>query len=143
MSSRSSNDLSASRAGASIAVFKDRKVLLVRRKHAPFAGLWSLPGGKTAPDETPRETAKRELKEETGIEAEVQGIVDTVQIAPDNDGPGYRLTVFYGRASGGRLEAGGDSDAAVWVDLDEIEALPMTPGAAESIWIAAHRVRGV
>ena len=69
--------------------------------------------------------------------------MDTVQIDPDNDGPAYRLTVLYGRASGGRLEAGGDSDAAVWVDLDEIEALPMTPGSAESIWIAAHRVRGV
>jgi 8-oxo-dGTP diphosphatase len=127
--------------GASIAVFRDRKVLLVRRKRAPFAGLWSLPGGKTERDETPRETVKRELREETGIEAEIQGIVDTVKVAPEESGPGYRLTVFYGRASGGQLEAGGDSDAAAWVDLDEIEALPMTPGTAELIWIAAHRVR--
>ena len=55
MSSRSASEqLTATRDGASIAVFKDRKVLLVRRKRAPFAGLWSLPGGKTEPVETPR-----------------------------------------------------------------------------------------
>ena len=142
MSSRSASAyLTASRDGASIAVFKDRMVLLVRRKHPPFAGLWSLPGGKTEPDETPRETAKRELKEETGIEAEIQGIVDTVRVAPETGRPNYRLTVFYGRASGGNLEAGSDTEAVHWVDLDEIEALPMTPRTTELIWIAAHRVR--
>ena len=72
----------APRDGASIAVFKDRKVLLVKRGTAPFAGLWSLPGGKIESRETPRQAACRELKEETGIEAEVEGIIDTVKVAP-------------------------------------------------------------
>ena len=135
----------ALRDGASIAVFKDRSVLLVKRGRAPFAGLWSLPGGKTEGDETPRAAACRELKEETGIEAEVEGIVDTVRVAAENDGSGrrvaYRLTVFYGRPTGGSLKAGGDSEAAEWVHLDDIGALPMTKGTAELIWIATHRVR--
>jgi mutator protein MutT len=140
MSSRSASEhLTATRDGASIAVFKDRKVLLVRRKRAPFAGLWSLPGGKTEPVETPRQTALRELKEETGIEAEIQGIVDRVEVV--SEGQAYRLTVFYGRPCGGNLKAGGDGEAAEWVDLDEIETIPITPGTAELIWIAAHRVR--
>jgi mutator protein MutT len=140
MSSRSASEhLTASREGSSIAVFKDRKVLLVRRKHAPFAGLWSLPGGKAEPNETPRETAMRELREETGIEAEIQGIVDKVEIA--SEGQGYRLTVFYGLPCGGNLKAGDDSETAKWVDLDEIETMPITPATAELIWIAAHRVR--
>ena len=98
----------APRDGASIAVFKDRKVLLVKRAVAPFAGLWSLPGGKLESRETPRQAACRELKEETGIEAEVEGIIDTVKVAPE--GPGdtatYRLTVFFGRPIGGSLTAG-------------------------------------
>ena len=135
----------ALRTGASIAVFKDRRVLLVKRGRAPFAGLWSLPGGKTEGDEAPREAACRELKEETGIEADVEGIVDTVRVATEDDGSGkavtYRLTVFYGRPTGGSLKTGGDSEAAGWVDLDDIEALPMTPGTAELIWLAAHRAR--
>jgi 8-oxo-dGTP diphosphatase len=135
----------ALRDGASIAVFKDRRVLLVKRGRAPFAGLWSLPGGKTEGDETPRETAHRELKEETGIEADIEGIVDTVRVAAENHGSGdrvtYRLTVFYGRPAGGSLRAGGDTETAEWVHLDDIEALPLTEGTAELIWTASHRVR--
>jgi len=133
----------APRDGASIAVFKDRKVLLVKRGRPPFAGLWSLPGGKVEGGETPRQAACRELKEETGIEAEIEGIIDTVRVA--SGAPGntmtYRLTVFYGRPTGGSLKAGGDSEAAEWVHLDDIDALPMTEGAAELIWTAMHRLQ--
>ena len=64
-------------------MFKDRKVLLVKRGRPPFAGLWSLPGGKLEGEEAPREAARRELKEETGIEAEVEGVVDMVKIPRD------------------------------------------------------------
>jgi 8-oxo-dGTP diphosphatase len=139
-----SKDAAPAHEGASIAVFKGRSVLLVKRARPPFAGLWSLPGGKTEGAETPRETACRELMEETGIAAEVEGIVDIVWIAAD-EGNGtpvtYRLTVFYGRHAGGSLKAGGDAEAAQWVHLDEIEALPMTEGTAETIWLAAHRLR--
>jgi mutator protein MutT len=128
--------------GASIAVFKDRKVLLVKRGRAPFAGLWSLPGGKVEGGETPRQAACRELKEETGIEAEVEGIIDTVKVVGSpGDTMTYRLTVFYGRPIGGNLEPGSDSEAAEWVHLDDIDALPMTEGTAALIWTAMHRLR--
>jgi 8-oxo-dGTP diphosphatase len=142
--SNTDQDLARVRDGASIAVFKDRKVLLVQRARAPFAGLWSLPGGKREGEETPREAARRELKEETGIEAEVEGVVDMVRIAGDeggSDGTTYRLTVFYGRPTGGVLRPGGDALAAEWVHLDEVDARPMTEGTADLIWVAAHKVR--
>jgi len=128
--------------GASIAVIKDRRVLLVRRARPPYAGLWSLPGGKTEANETAQDAVRRELNEETGIEAEIEGVVDT-KIVPDEGGDSitYRLTVFYGRPTGGRLEAGGDAEAAEWVHLDNVEALPMTPGTVYLIWVAAHRAR--
>jgi len=64
-----SKDAATARDGASIAVFKGRSVLLVKRARPPFAGLWSLPGGKTEGAEAPRETACRELMEETGLTA--------------------------------------------------------------------------
>ena len=138
------NDL-ALRDGASIALFKDRKILVVKRGRAPFAGLWSLPGGKVEGSETPRQAVCRELKEETGIEAEIEGIVDTVRVAAGNDGSGQavtcRLTVYYGRPSGGTLQAGSDAEAAEWVPLDDVDALAMTEGTAEIIWTAAHRLR--
>jgi 8-oxo-dGTP diphosphatase len=125
--------------GASIAVLSQNKVLLVRRGRAPSAGLWSLPGGKIEGSETPREAARRELKEETGLEADVEGVLDRVMV-PASDQT-YRLTVFYGRLTGGALRPGGDADNAEWVHLDEVEGRPMTEGTAELIWTAAHRLR--
>ena len=46
---------------------EDLKVLLIRRKHEPFAGRWAFPGGFAEMDETLEQSAKRELQEETGI----------------------------------------------------------------------------
>src|SRR6476659_7482551 len=44
-------------------------VLLVCRGEAPFEGMWAIPGGFKRPTETLDEAARRELSEETGVEA--------------------------------------------------------------------------
>ena len=48
-------------------VFKDDKVLLVRRAKAPSEDLWAIPGGKVRLGESLKKAAEREIKEETGI----------------------------------------------------------------------------
>lgn len=48
----------------------DVKVLLIERKNEPFKGDWAFPGGFVNIDETAEDAAKRELKEETGLEIE-------------------------------------------------------------------------
>ena len=128
--------------GASIAVFKDGAVLLVLRGRAPYAGRWSLPGGKIEAGESAAEAALRELEEETGVTAEIVGMLDRVEIpAPEPEGAFYRLTVFYGRHVAGAPRSGGDSQETQFVALDALETLLMTEGTASLIRRAAERLR--
>ena len=46
---------------------EDLQVLLIKRKHSPFAGMWAIPGGFVHMDEALEEAAARELAEETGV----------------------------------------------------------------------------
>lgn len=55
--------------GIGVIIIKDGKSLLGKRKNSHGAGYWAFPGGHLDYGETPEECAKRELKEETGIEA--------------------------------------------------------------------------
>ena len=55
------------RLGAIAVVLHQGKVLLVRRKNPPDAGLWGFPGGHVDAGETALDAAARELAEETGV----------------------------------------------------------------------------
>ncbi len=132
------------RQGASIAVFSENAVLLVRRRRGPFRGLWSLPGGSVEAGEEPRSAALRELLEETGISAHIDGKLDDVLIeTTEEDGTAsrYRLAVFYGSYRGGAARASSDADAVVWVTLDRLQDLVLTAGTADLIRLAAARRR--
>lgn len=75
-------------AGVGVVVLRDHEVLMIRRGRAPRRGQWSIPGGKQELGETWRETAVREVREETGVEIEILGIVDVVDaIIRDGDPP--------------------------------------------------------
>ncbi|MBW6492471.1 MAG: NUDIX hydrolase [Lentimicrobium sp.] len=56
---------------ADIVIFRkngnDVEVLLIKRGHEPFIGMWASPGGFIDMDETPEDAALRELQEETGL----------------------------------------------------------------------------
>ncbi len=58
-----------------IFVIKDGNVLLIKRASEPFKGEWMLPGGFIEIDEDAATAAKREAKEETGIDVELIGII--------------------------------------------------------------------
>jgi 8-oxo-dGTP diphosphatase len=110
--------------GAAVLVTDDEgRVLLVRRgKGATQAGRWCVPCGFVDYGEDVREAAARELREETGLEAEVG---DVVFVASNFHDPA-KLSVgiwFEGTVVGGTLRAGDDADDAGWFPLDELPDL--------------------
>ena len=56
------------------AVVHDGKILLLKRVKSPYKGYWALPGGMVEFGEHPQETAVREVKEETGLDATFEGM---------------------------------------------------------------------
>jgi len=72
----------------------DPRVLLIQRKHEPFAGRWALPGGFVDEGERLIDAARRELKEETGLE-----YADLEQLHtfgdPGRDPRGWTVSVAY------------------------------------------------
>lgn len=120
------------RPAASMAIFRDGEVLLVERGKGPRRGVWSLPGGHIEPGETAREAARREVLEETGLEVEVQGLVDVHDILL-HDVSGllsahYVLAVFWGRWQGGEPIAATDVVGARFVGTTQLGDLTLTPG---------------
>lgn len=118
----------------SVAVLRDRAIMLVRRGRAPSKGLYAFPGGRVETGESLEDAARRELMEETGIV--VGTLVPLREIVIDSRAEGasvYRLTVFGALYAGGEPTSGDDAVEAAFHDLEEIERLPLTDSTLEIV----------
>jgi len=105
-----------------VVVDPDRGVLMVRRKNPPYKGSLALPGGFVEIGETVEDAARRELKEETGLDAINLALIG-VYSRPDRDPRGHTCSVaFLTRDAQGTANAGDDAEAVIWIkDIDGIE----------------------
>lgn len=102
----------------------DEKVLLIQRKYEPFKDCWALPGGHVDQDEPLEVAARRELKEETGIEMEEGSLYQFHTFsAPGRDPRGWTVSVAYVGMLIQEIEpdAGDDAKLAQWFST---KALP-------------------
>lgn len=117
---------------ASVAVFREGKVLLAQRTGGSGSGDYSLPGGMVELGERLREACLRELREETGVEAELVGFVDHVEVIHRDDHGRVRthatVAVFAAHWRSGEGETGAEAADIRWVDPLAPGPLPMTAG---------------
>ncbi|MGH3623090.1 MAG: NUDIX hydrolase [Sciscionella sp.] len=106
------------------------RILMIRRSDN---GLYSIPGGQLELGETLAHTAVREVKEETGIDCEVTGLIGVYSdphhtIAYDDGEVRQQFSIcFRARPTGGQLRTSSESKEVLWVDPTELDTLNIHP----------------
>ena len=126
----------------SAAIFRDGRVLIVRRAQPPAHGLYTLPGGVVELGETLVEAVKREIREETDLEIEPHGLAGYRQvIARDSSGRIERHFVilpFAARWLAGEIALNDELAEAQWLAADELSGLKTTEGLADIVAAAGE-----
>ena len=116
--------------GVGAVIIHNGKILLVKRGSEPGRNKWSIPGGLVELGETIIETTVREVKEETGLDIEVQRLVDVVDNMETDEGGRFRyhfiIIDFLAALKRGNLKAESDVIEAQWVRLAEVEEYDLT-----------------
>lgn len=111
-------------AAVGVVVFNDDHVLLVKRNKPPKSYEWSIPGGAQELGEPLKDTAVREVFEETSIKIKNLTLLDAVDfIKKDEQGSveyHYSLIDYSADYVNGELEAGDDAIEAKWVSIKSL-----------------------
>ena len=119
---------------ASGAIFRDGKVLLVRRARSPGKGFYSLPGGRVEFGESLHAALHREVDEETGLRIEILGLAGWREVLPSTGGSGHYLIMsFAARWTAHEPVLNEEHDDFKWLLPEEMSGLKLTGGLAEVI----------
>jgi 8-oxo-dGTP diphosphatase len=128
---------------ASATVFRGGKVLITRRAKPPC--LWSLPGGAVEWGETLADAARRELREETGIEAEIAGYAGNREVMLRNEAgkvcDHFVIIAFAARWLAGEARPGPEASAVEWVAPARLGDYEITEGLVSIIEAARKLAR--
>jgi 8-oxo-dGTP diphosphatase len=128
----------------SAAVFRDGRVLIVRRARAPLLGHFSLPGGGVEVGERMAAALARELMEEIGVDAEIIAFnrhVEAIIAEGDRIRAHFVIASFVARWTSGEPRLSDEVDAVEWIDPGADLPSPTTPELAEVLARAARIVR--
>lgn len=98
-------------------VVEDGKVMLVKRAVDPQMGKWTLPAGFMDYGEGPRETAIREMREETGLDITITRLIDA---KGNHSGKASVLIIFEGEVVGGEITPSDDAAEARYFAAEDI-----------------------
>ena len=116
------------------AIFRDGKILLVRRARSPGKGLYSFPGGRVEFGESLHTALHREVDEETGLRIEILGLAGWREVLPGNTGGGHYLIMsFAARWTAREPVLNDEHDDFKWLAPDGLGDLKVTGGLLEVI----------
>jgi 8-oxo-dGTP diphosphatase len=118
----------------SAAIFRDGKILLVRRARSPAKGFYSLPGGRVEFGETLHAALHREVDEETALKIDIVGLAGWREVVPGTSGGGhYVIMSFAARWNSGEPVLNEELDDFRWLAPDALGNLKLTGGLHEVI----------
>jgi 8-oxo-dGTP diphosphatase len=121
----------------SAAIFRDGKILLVRRARSPAKGFWSLPGGRVEFGESLHTALHREVDEETALKIEIVGLSGWREVLPGSPGAGHYLIMsFAARWTAGEPVLNEELDDFRWLAPDDLGGLQLTGGLQDVIRLA-------
>ena len=127
----------------SAAIFRDHKILLVRRARSPAKGFYSLPGGRVEFGETLHTALHREVDEETALKIDIIGLAGWREVVPGTSGSGHYLIMsFAARWRAGEPVLNEELDDFLWLAPDALGDLRLTGGLEEVIQSASRLLRG-
>jgi len=104
-------------------VFRNGRVLLVKRKYNPAAGLWAIPGGRVQFGETLKDAAERELLEETSVQIKAGEPIYTFEYINSFH---YVIIDLEAEYISGEPTPADDALDARWIRPDELAKLEVT-----------------
>jgi 8-oxo-dGTP diphosphatase len=126
----------------SAAIFRDDKILLVRRARSLAKGFYSLPGGRVEFGETLHAALHREVAEETALKIEIIGLAGWREVVPGTSGGGHYLIMsFAARWTSGEPILNDELDDFRWLPPDALGDLKLTGGLQEVIQSARDLLR--
>jgi len=126
----------------SAAIFRDDRILLVRRARSPAKGFYSLPGGRVEFGETLHAALHREVDEETSLKIEIIGLAGWREVVPGAAGDGHYLIMsFAARWRAGEPVLNDELDDFKWLAPDALGDLKVTGGLREVIQAARDLLR--
>lgn len=124
----------------SAAIFRDDKVLLVRRAKSPANGLYSLPGGRVEFGESLHTALHREVDEETGLRIEIAGLAGWREVLPGTGRGHYLIMSFAARWIGQEPRLNSEHDDFKWLTPNRLGDLRVTVGLQEVIDAAGRLI---
>jgi len=111
--------------GVGAVIIENDRILLVKRANEPNKGKWSVPGGLVRVGESLVDALKREIREEVGVEIEVDDVACVSEEIFRNGEVRFHYVIidFFARITHGSVRPGSDAAEIRWVPIHEVDKI--------------------